>query len=95
MGAREESPVFTVPIDTIPEFDQNCWFSEPPTGREVAEHARQIMEADLDFPIIFSSDGKLMDGGHRIAKAWLMDLSEVKAQRFEHDPVPDYVVADG
>ena len=88
-------PVFTVSIESIPEFDQNCWFGEPPTCREVAEHTRQIMEADLDFPIIFSSEGQLMDGGHRIAKAWLMGETELKAQRFEHDPLPDYVVADG
>jgi hypothetical protein len=85
-------PVVMIAIADIPEFDHNCWFGEPPTYREVAEHARQIMEADLDFPIILSSDGQLMDGGHRIAKAWLSGETDVKAQRFERDPEPDYII---
>jgi len=35
-----------------------------------------------------------MDGGHRIAKAWLAGLKEVRAQRFERDPEPDCVVTE-
>jgi hypothetical protein len=87
-------PVFTIAIDAIPEFDQNCWFRDPPTCREVAEHARQIMDADLDFPVIFSADGRLMDGGHRIAKAWLLGHTEIKAQRFDRTPEPEYILAE-
>jgi hypothetical protein len=87
----EGLPVTMVAIDSIPEFDESCWFTEPPTCREVAEHARQILEADLSYPIILSADGRLMDGGHRLARAWLEGQTEVKAQRFEQDPEPDYV----
>jgi hypothetical protein len=32
-----------------------------------------------------------MDGGHRIAKAWLLGLEEIVAVRFETDPAPDSV----
>jgi hypothetical protein len=66
-------PVRQVAIADIPEFEQDCWFGDQhtPSCRAVAEHARRIMAADLAFPIILSSDGQLMDGGHRIAKAWL------------------------
>jgi hypothetical protein len=88
-------PVLSVRVDSVPEFDQNCWFTDPPSCRQVAEHARQIFEADLEFPIILSADGRLMDGGHRLARAWLMAIEEVKAVRFEVDPEPDYVVPDG
>ena len=66
----ESLPVQTVSIDSIPEFDENCWFTEPPTCRQTAQHARQILEADLSYPILLHADGGLMDGGHRIAKAW-------------------------
>ena len=62
-----------------------------PTCRAVAEHARRIEAADLSHPIILASDGALMDGGHRIAKAWLMGMTEVDAVRFEVDPAPDRV----
>ncbi|MCB0125889.1 MAG: hypothetical protein KDE58_26720, partial [Caldilineaceae bacterium] len=66
-------PVHQVPLDAIREFDQNCWFSAatPPTCRAVADHVQRILDADLNYPIILSAEGYLMDGGHRIAKAYL------------------------
>ena len=89
-------PVHTVAIADIPEFDQDCWFgtSHPPTCRAVAEHAKRIQNADLSYPIILSADGALMDGGHRIAKAWLSGLVEMRAVRFARDPEPDYVIRE-
>ncbi len=87
-------PVEDVAIEEIKEFEQNCWFTEPPSCREVAEHVRRIMDADLRMPVILSADGGLMDGGHRIAKAWLNGHTNVKARRFLRDPEPDYVVKD-
>lgn len=84
-------PETEVAIEAIPEFDQNCWFREPPTCREVAEHARRILEADTSFPIILSASGGLMDGGHRVAKAWLEGRQTIKARRFEQDPEPDWI----
>ena len=35
-----------------------------------------------------------MDGGHRLAKAWLLDLKEIQAVQFEIDPEPDRVIAE-
>ncbi|MGN6030870.1 MAG: hypothetical protein ACTHQE_04325 [Thermomicrobiales bacterium] len=89
-------PVQPVAIASIPEFDADCWFgtAHPPTCRAVAEHARRIQNADLDYPIIFSSDGQLMDGGHRIAKAWLDGLTHVDAVRFIRDPEPDSIIPE-
>lgn len=84
---------FRVAIDDIPEFDMNCWFggSTPPTCRAVAEHARRIGNADLAFPVILAADGGLMDGGHRLAKAWLSGETHVMAVRFDEDPTPDWI----
>jgi hypothetical protein len=92
----ERLPVERVPIAEIAELDQDCWFgaAHAPTIRAVAEHARRIEAADLSRPVILSSDGRLMDGGHRIAKAWLMGLTDVAAVRFETDPEPDALIAD-
>ena len=47
--------------------------------------------ADLSFPIILSSDGRVMDGMHRVAKAVLLARSTIKAVQFRDDPEPDYV----
>ncbi len=85
-------PVRQVSIAQIAEFDQNCWFGKtaPPTCRAVAEHARRISDADLRYPIILSAEGYLMDGGHRIAKAYLLQLDIISAVQFLQDPEPDY-----
>jgi len=89
-------PVRQVPIEAIAEFEQNCWFrpTTPPTCRAVAEHARRINDADLAYPVILASDGGLMDGGHRIAKAWLLGHATIGAVQFDRDPEPDYIVPD-
>lgn len=69
----------------------DCWFGEDtPTCREVARHTKKIMEADLSFPVILSSEGLLMDGGHRIAKAWIAGEETVQAVQFIEDPEPDF-----
>ncbi len=59
--------------------------------RQVVDHARLMQDADLSFPVILSSDGRVMDGMHRICKALLMGQSEIEAVRFLHDPEPDYI----
>lgn len=90
-----ELPVRQMPIDQIVELDQDCWFgsSSRPTCRAVADHARRIFEADFQYPIILSAEGHLMDGGHRIAKAYLLQMQTIPAVQFLHDPEPDYVLA--
>jgi len=90
-----ELPVRQIPIDQVAEFDQNCWFGPTslPTCRAIAQHSRRILEADLRYPIILSAEGYLMDGGHRIAKAYLLEMREVAAVQFALDPEPDYILA--
>src|SRR5579863_6138641 len=92
-AAAEGLSVEQVTIADIADFDQDCWFGahHVPTCRAVAEHARRIEAADLTRPIILSADGRLMDGGHRVAKAWLLGRTTIAAVRFETDPAPDYV----
>ncbi len=88
----KDLPVVSIAIDTINEFDQDCWFGGGPvTCRMVAEHAGRIQRADLRYPVILSADGRLMDGGHRIAKAWLHGDTMIDAVRFTVDPEPDYI----
>jgi hypothetical protein len=93
--AAEGLPVTRVPLAAIAEFEQDCWFGErhAPTCKAVAEHARRIQAADLSYPVILSADGRLMDGGHRIAKAWLQGENDIAAVRFTVDPEPERVIA--
>lgn len=78
-----------VPVSGIREIDENYWGEM--TCRKVAEHARLIQECDLSFPIILSSDGRVMDGMHRVLKALKQGESSIRAVRFKIDPEPDYV----
>ncbi len=64
------------------------------TCREVVDHAHLMLESDLAYPVILSSDGRVMDGMHRICKALLEGRPEIEAVRFEHDPEPDYIGID-
>ena len=90
--AALDLPVQEVPIDAIREIDEDCWFDgRPATVRAVVDHARRIGDADLALPIILASDGQVLDGMHRIAKAVLCGRTSVAAQRLATDPDPDWL----
>jgi hypothetical protein len=60
----------------------------------VAEHARLIQETDLSYPIILSADGRVMDGMHRVAQAYIKRSEAIEAVQFAIDPEPDFVDVD-
>jgi len=87
-------PVTKVPLDQIREIDEVYWFDdgdERPTCRKVLLHLRLIEEASLEHPILLASDGRVMDGMHRVAKALREGRADIAAIRFETDPPPDHV----
>ena len=93
VALTEDFPRVNVPLSSIRELDESFWFGNgnSPTCRAVVEHARLIEAADLRFPIILSSDGRVMDGMHRVCKAELLNRPTIEAVQFTADPEPDYV----
>jgi hypothetical protein len=89
----KEIPIVQVPLSSIRELDEPYWYGHGavPTCRSVAEHAKLINHTDLKFPLILSSDGRIMDGMHRAANAAMQDIDSLPAKRFSQDPEPDYV----
>ena len=86
-----------VPLDVIRELNEPFWFgagSESATCRAVADHARLIIEADTSYPIILGTDGRVMDGMHRVAKAYLEGRGAILAVQLDVDPEPDFVGVD-
>jgi len=82
-----------VKLDSIKEIDENFWFNSKesiPTCRAIVLHIRLIIEADLEYPIILSADGSVMDGMHRVSKALLEERATIKAVRFIQTPKPDF-----
>lgn len=83
--------VTEAPLASIFEFDEVYWFDEEyrPTCRAVVEHLQRIESADLDDPIILSPDGYVVDGMHRVAKAFLLGRATIPAVRLREYPEPD------
>ena len=93
ISLSKDLPVNEVALDSIEEVDTNYWFDfgpVVPTVRRVVEHLRLVQEADLSYPIILGSDGRVMDGMHRIGRALLDGHSTIKAVQFEAQPDPDF-----
>jgi hypothetical protein len=91
--AASELAARPVKLSEIKAFDHDCWFGRHrvPTIKAIAEHAKRIQAADLSYPIILAADGRLMDGGHRLARAYLEGRTEVQAVQFERGPEPDWI----
>lgn len=91
----KDLPIKTVPLSSIANFDDVCWFhagGAKPTCRAVAAHAKRIYEADLSRPIIMSVSGIMMDGMHRVAKAWILGMEEIQTVQFLEDPPADEIL---
>ena len=76
-------PIRQVRLESLEGFDDVHWFgggmNVRPTCRLIAQHARDIYEADLSYPIILSPTGEVLDGWHRICKAFLQGIEELDA----------------
>ena len=95
-AAAEGKPSVSVPIASLDILDAVVWFGGPknvePTVRRIAERARDIFSADLSYPIIMTRAGEVLDGTHRIAKAYLEGRDHLLAIIIDDWPAPDGVV---
>ena len=86
-------PVISVKLSNISELDENFWYqgvNDLPTVRSMVEHFQLIRETDLEYPIILSAKGRVMDGMHRVAKALMLGHDKIHAVQFKEDPLPDF-----
>lgn len=80
----ETLKVFDAPIAAL-----NVWFLyEKLTLRDMVMHFNAVNNANLDYPIILDEDGELMDGRHRIMKAFMLGHETIKTVRFDENPEP-------
>jgi hypothetical protein len=86
-------PVKQVPLSAIAEIDADHWYfhGEVPTCRSIVEHCRLIAAADCAYPIILDSQGRVMDGMHRVCRLLMEGARFVWAVQFDIDPQPDFV----
>ncbi len=91
----ETMPVEQVPLDSFDWTNGNFQcesLSNPPLWRDIGDHAKKIMAADLQYPIIINEKGNVMDGMHRILKSYVFGLPTVTAVRFTTTPPPDLTI---
>lgn len=78
-----------LPIMDIPINHLNLYYSYSDlTLRDMVMHMNAVNNADLTKPIILDEDGELMDGRHRLMRAMLLGLENIKAVRFDQNPIP-------
>lgn len=91
--STRDHPVILVKLEDIAELDENFWYNgakDVPTVRSLVEHFQMVRETELEYPIILSEKGRVMDGMHRVAKALMLGHAEIRAVQFSVDPPPDY-----
>lgn len=87
-------PIDHLDVASVSELDTNYWSDGTGTSRtvrQIIEHARLVLDVDVQYPVILGSDGRVMDGMHRIARALLEGRSNVTSRRFPVTPPPDFV----
>ena len=93
----KDLPVRFVNLDQISELYDNHWYKHDttiPSPHSILQHMKLISTCDLEFPIILDTQGRVMDGMHRICKAVLEQHKSIEAVQFNEDPRPDYVDID-
>ena len=85
--------VIQIPLSDIRELKETYWFGlgAPPITLDIAQHAKQIYEADLSYPIILCPEGRVMDGMHRVCKAFLESRETISAVRFAELHEPEHI----
>lgn len=89
----QKLPTIEVDIEELKELDRVAWYGNNIhhgrlTIRDVVNHTKRIYNADTSIPIILTSEGKLLDGFHRLAKAYLTGLKKLPAKQFIINPEP-------
>jgi hypothetical protein len=87
-------PIHQHLLSDISEIDEPYWFAATagtPTCRSVMDHAAQVQNADLQYPILLCAKGHVMDGMHRVMKALGQGQSTIQARQLIHTPPPDFI----
>lgn len=84
--ASRDLPVLYIPMEHL-NIDYKIGEMEL---REFVQHMRQVIDADLSYPILLDEKGAVLDGRHRIAKALLNEEDVIKAKRFIEEVAPSF-----
>jgi len=68
-----------IALDTLEDIQNINWCGElyDPEMRE--HHLQRIQKADMSYAIFTATNGVIIDGSHRVHKAYLLGVSTIKA----------------
>ena len=84
-------PVHMLPVETLTHFldEQPHWCEGTPRrSGSMPRRANAVLTLTLAYPIILSEEGHLLDGRHRLGKAWVLGLRTIAVVCFQQNPVP-------
>ena len=55
---------------------------------------KRILQADLSYPIIISDKGYVVDGVHRLSKAYMQKIPQIKAYVFSFGLMNKFIIAE-
>ncbi len=86
-------PAKFIALSSIKEIDENYWFSHGtvPNAKAIIEHFQLMEQAELSYPIILCSNGRLMDGMHRVLKSLKEGRDKILAKQFDETPAPSFI----
>ena len=94
-------PKESLPVDVfIPQLEEKVWGDWSPmdvvhnmTFKKYKEDAQKIRDADMAFPLIVTGKNKIVDGYHRVAKAYLEDKKNVDVYVFNSDLMNKFIIS--
>jgi hypothetical protein len=93
-------PKVKLPIDVfIPQLDEKVWGDWSPLevvnnmkSKKYKEDADKIEKADTTYPVIVTGKHKIVDGFHRIAKAYLEGKKHIDVYVFTSDLMDKFII---
>ena len=59
------------------------------TGLDLLTHINRVMHADMSYPIILDNKGNIVDGLHRVCKAFMHRHESIMFVQYEEEIEPD------
>lgn len=89
-----------LPVDDfIPQLKENVWGDWSPMdvinnlgAKKYKEDAEKIEKADLAYPVIVTGKHKIIDGYHRVAKAYLEGKKQIDVYVFNSDLMNKFII---
>lgn len=93
-------PKVTLPVDVfIPQLEEKVWGDWSPTDvvnnmsvKKYKDDAEKIQKADLAYPVIVTGKHKIVDGFHRVAKAYLEGKKYIDVYVFNSDLMNKFII---